>query len=105
MPTDFKADEVTMQVISKGGKSVLADDEILSATVLPDYTAMAGLGKFNASDLRKQLTGKMASVSPSSVTTATVSMLRLRPRTSKPCSSSSTCRSPLRGSTRATSTY
>lgn len=64
LPTDFKADEVTMQVISKGGKSVLADDEILSATVLPDYTAMAGLGKFNASDLRKQLTGKMASVSP-----------------------------------------
>ncbi len=53
LPTDFKADEVTMQVISKGGQSVLADDEILSATVLPDYTAMAGLGKFNASDLRK----------------------------------------------------
>lgn len=64
LPTDFKADEVTMQVISKGGKSVLADDEMLSADVLPDYTALAGLGKFNASDLRKQLTGKMASVSP-----------------------------------------
>lgn len=64
LPTDFKADEVTMQVISKGGKSVLADDEMLSADVLPNYTAMAGLGKFNASDLRKQLTGKMASVSP-----------------------------------------
>ncbi|HIW97800.1 MAG TPA: insulinase family protein [Candidatus Tidjanibacter gallistercoris] len=64
LPTDFKADEVTMQVISKGGKSVLADDEMLSADVLPNYTALAGLGKFNASDLRKQLTGKMASVSP-----------------------------------------
>lgn len=64
LPTDFKADEVTMQVISKGGKSVLSEDEILSANVLPDYATMAGLGKFNASDLRKQLAGKMASVSP-----------------------------------------
>lgn len=65
LPTDYKADEITMQVISNGGLSVLADDEILTAAVIPNYISQqAGVGRFNARDLRKQLTGKVASVSP-----------------------------------------
>lgn len=63
-PTDFKADEVLMQVIGKGGQSVLATEELMAAQVLPNYVGMAGLGKFNASDLRKQLTGKMVGIMP-----------------------------------------
>lgn len=63
-PTDFKADEVLMQVIGKGGESVLATEDLMAAKVLSDYVNMSGLGKFNASDLRKQLTGKMVGVTP-----------------------------------------
>ena len=63
-PTDFKADEVLMQVIGKGGQSVLATEDLMTAQVLSTYVNMAGLGKFNASDLRKQLTGKMVGITP-----------------------------------------
>lgn len=62
-PTDFKADEVRMHVIAKGGKSVLSVDELFSAEIIPSYVRQAGLGKFSASDLRKQLSGKKADVS------------------------------------------
>lgn len=65
LPTDFKADEVMMEVISTGGISVLSDDEILTASILPMYMNQAGLGKFNSSDLRKQLAGKRISIAPS----------------------------------------
>ncbi len=63
-PTDFKADEVVMQVVGKGGESVLATEELMAAKVLPTYVSMSGMGKFNASDLRKQLTGKMVGIVP-----------------------------------------
>lgn len=63
-PTDFKADEVLMQVVGKGGQSVLATEDLMAAEVLSNYVGMAGLGKFNASDLRKQLTGKMVGIMP-----------------------------------------
>ncbi len=63
-PTDFKADEVIMSIESKGGMSVLAEDELFSASMLPAYFNQSGVGKFNASELRKQLTGKMVSVNP-----------------------------------------
>ena len=63
-PTDFKADEVNMMVISKGGKSVLSVDELFTADMISDYIALSGLGKFNANDLRKQLTGKVADITP-----------------------------------------
>lgn len=62
-PTDFKADEVRMQVMARGGKSVLSVDELFSATILPEYIEQAGIGKFKANDLRKQLAGKRANVS------------------------------------------
>lgn len=64
LPTDFKADEITVQVNSEGGLSVLDEDELLTASILPMYISQAGVGKFNASELRKQLAGKMANVSP-----------------------------------------
>lgn len=63
-PTDLKNDQILMDVTSKGGKSVLADDEILTADNLASYIQQAGVGKFSAPELRKQLSGKMASVRP-----------------------------------------
>lgn len=61
-PTDFKADEVRMNITAKGGKSVLTAEELFSAEIIPAYAEQAGVGKFDASSLRKQLSGKKASV-------------------------------------------
>lgn len=63
-PTDFKADEVIVQAAAGGGISILADDEVLTAQLIPSYTQQAGISTFNASDLRKQLAGKMISLTP-----------------------------------------
>lgn len=63
-PTDFKADQILMKAASGGGTSVLADDDVLTADHLAAYIQQAGVGNFSASELRKQLTGKMASVRP-----------------------------------------
>lgn len=63
-PTDFKADEVRIYAIAKGGKSALSDDEMMSVEVMPVYMAQSGLGKFSATELSKQLSGKMVSIQP-----------------------------------------
>lgn len=63
-PTDFKSDEVIMEVFANGGKSILSDDEILTANIISEYYAKAGVGNFNASDLKKQLAGKTVSLYP-----------------------------------------
>lgn len=62
-PTDFKADEVRISISAKGGKSILTNDELFSADIIPAYIEQAGVGKFDASSLRKQLSGKKASIS------------------------------------------
>lgn len=64
-PTDYKTDEILLDITSGGGLSVLADNEVMTANNLPGYVIQAGVGKFNASDLRKQLTGKAVSLRPS----------------------------------------
>ena len=63
-PTDYKADQVLVKISSGGGTSVLGEDEVLTADNLSSYIQQAGVGKFSASELRKQLTGKMASLRP-----------------------------------------
>ncbi len=63
MPTDYKADEVIISANSFGGASVLADDELLSAQVLPNFFELSGVGQSDANTLRKQLAGKNAYVS------------------------------------------
>lgn len=65
LPTDFKNDEVLIQIHSKGGMSVLNLEEIKAVDILPAYMASAGLGKFNNSELRKQLAGKVVNMNPS----------------------------------------
>lgn len=63
--TDFKADEVLFGAHSPGGASLVSDADDLHAT-FGTYAVMdGGLGSFNATTLRKVLTGKRASVSAS----------------------------------------
>ena len=62
--TDFKADEVRMSAVAKGGLSVLSDGEFYMGEMMPAVNSMSGIGKFSATELKKQLSGKSASVQP-----------------------------------------
>ena len=64
-PTKFKADEVRMNAQSKGGLSILPDAEYYMGEMMPAVSSMSGVGKFSATELRKQLSGKSATVQPS----------------------------------------
>lgn len=64
-PTTFKADEIRMSATAEGGLSVLTDEELPMAEWLSTICSMSGAGKFSATELRKQLSGISASVSPS----------------------------------------
>ena len=64
-PTTFKADEVRMSAVAKGGLSVLPTEEYYMGEMMPAVNSMSGVGKFSATELRKQLSGKSASVQTS----------------------------------------
>ena len=64
-PTKFKADEVRMNAQSKGGLSILPNAEYYMGEMMPAVSSMSGVGKFSATELRKQLSGKSATVQPS----------------------------------------
>lgn len=61
-PTTFKADEVLLTASAKGGTSNLTDDELYMGEMMSTVNAMSGVGAFSATDLRKQLSGKSATV-------------------------------------------
>lgn len=61
-PTTFKADEIVMNAQSRGGLSNLTDAEFYMGEMMPSINAMSGVGKFSSTDLRKQLSGKAATV-------------------------------------------
>ncbi len=63
-PTDFKADQVLFSAYSPGGTSLASDADYMSAAIASQIIPMGGLGAFNAVDLDKKLTGKVANVSP-----------------------------------------
>lgn len=62
-PTTLKADEVHLAVNSKGGRSILTDEEFYTASLMPGIMQASGIGNFSATDLRKQLSGKTAQAS------------------------------------------
>ena len=64
-PTDFKPDEIVFQAFSPGGSSLVSDADYPAVSSATGAVTAGGLGKFNAIDLRKALTGKVASASPS----------------------------------------
>jgi zinc protease len=63
-PTDLKADEILFQAISPGGTSLASDADFIPASTAVNLVTAGGLGKFNLVDLRKALTGKVASARP-----------------------------------------
>jgi zinc protease len=63
-PTTFKADEILFRATSPGGTSLASDKDYIPASTATQVVTAGGLGKFNAIDLRKIMTGKVASASP-----------------------------------------
>jgi zinc protease len=64
-PTTFKEDEILFRATSPGGTSLASDADYIPASTATQVVTAGGLGKFNAIDLRKVLTGKIASAGPS----------------------------------------
>lgn len=60
--TDFKADEICMDIISKGGTSVYGEEDAANLLFMPLMLQQYGLGKFIYADLAKYLAGKQASL-------------------------------------------
>ena len=61
-PTTYKADEVRLSVYGEGGLSILSDEEFYMGELMPSINALSGVGKFSATELKKQLSGKTASI-------------------------------------------
>ena len=64
-PTDLRKEQVGMSARADGGMSILSDDDYRSASALMGLVGMSGLSKFSNNELRKVLTGKVASSGPS----------------------------------------
>lgn len=63
--TNFTADQVQMTMKAEGGTSLYPDADIPQFSLLSSAITEAGVGSFDATSLRKMLTGKGISVSPS----------------------------------------
>ena len=63
-PTDFREDQVLFQGFSPGGTSLASDEEWIPASSATVLIQGGGLGPFNTTDLRRVLTGKVASARP-----------------------------------------
>lgn len=59
-PSTLKADEVMLVAKSEGGKSMLSVNDAQQADYLTMVMQESGIGKFSATELNKQLTGKSA---------------------------------------------
>ena len=59
-PSTLKADEVRIQASAKGGCSMLTDEEYYHGQFLGMVMSNSGIGKFNSTELSKQLSGKSA---------------------------------------------
>jgi len=62
--TDFKNDEILFQAYSKGGYSMVADEDYISAQFAVEAVSQGGLGNFSADNLRKALAGKNVALNP-----------------------------------------
>jgi zinc protease len=63
-PTTFKEDEVLFRATSPGGTSLATDQDYVAASTAAQVIGSGGVGKFSAIELRKMLSGKVASVRP-----------------------------------------
>jgi zinc protease len=62
MPTDHRHDQVLMGAWSPGGLSLVPDEQYASGVFAAQLVALSGLGEFDAIQLDRALTGRMASV-------------------------------------------
>ena len=62
--TDFKADQILMSVVSKGGTALYDASEAINLDQVVDVIENNGIGNFNTTDLQKVLAGKKAGVAP-----------------------------------------
>ena len=62
--TDFKADQIMMRAVSKGGQALYDESETINLDQAVDVIENNGIGSFNTTDLQKVLAGKKAHVSP-----------------------------------------
>lgn len=62
LPTDYKKDEVLVNLYIPGGASLIADEDMasLDETMVYFYNSLAGLGRFPQNQLQKMLSGKIA---------------------------------------------
>ncbi len=63
-PTELSKDEILFSAYSFGGMSLLSQDQLESGNLATTIAGMSGVGEFSAVQLKKKLTGKLASVSP-----------------------------------------
>jgi zinc protease len=63
-PTTFRNDEILFRAFSPGGTSLVSDKDYIPANTATQVVTAGGVGKFSAVDLRKLMTGKVASASP-----------------------------------------
>ena len=63
--TDFQADEVNMSIRGDGGTSLYGDADIPNFSLIASGTTEGGVGCYDATTLRKMLTGHVVRLSPS----------------------------------------
>jgi len=63
LPTDYSKDNISMSSFSFGGTSLLSEKDLASADMATSIVQMSGVGAFDATQLKKKLTGKIAGVS------------------------------------------
>ena len=59
---DYEKDNVMFRGISQGGTSLLPVNELGSAMLAPQFVSMFGVGDFDATTLKKMLTGKIVNL-------------------------------------------
>ena len=64
LPTDYEADDVSLQIVSPGGRSLYPDTDIPSLTYTSSVIAASGIGPFDAATLEKMLAGHTVSLYP-----------------------------------------
>ena len=64
-PTEFKQDEILFSAFSKGGQSLVATEDLVSAALATDVISVSGIADMTMTDLQKALTGKNISLAPS----------------------------------------
>ena len=64
-PTTFRQDEVLVTAFSPGGTSLASDADLIPAETAAQVVGAGGLGTFDSVNLRKVLTGKVASAGAS----------------------------------------